>query len=189
MKKFFSIILLFTIVNCTSQENKLENRDIVYYFKEAKSLEFIERNNQKLTIDSVTIASEYIDAVTKKLNSKGLKLMQEIKDKVLNRYYEDYLFLKQIEYENKTYSLYFTMLSLYNIEFVVFEYDEKEWENKEKINRKLSANLKNVIKIHLNYDQVPKNKLNEATIFIKNDYLVFDLGGLYLSSKKERTFI
>lgn len=182
MKYFFRIIILFTFLNCTSQENKLANRDVVYYFKEAKKLEFKERNRQKLTIDSVTIAPEYVDSITKKMNYKGSVLLQDIKEKVLKSYYEDYLYLQQIQYKNKTYALYFTMLSLYDIEFIVFEYDRKNGDIKERINRKTFDLLKNVLKINWNYEEAPKNKLQEVAIFIKNNYLVFNLGGLYLSA-------
>ncbi len=182
MKYFLKLLLLVFYCNCTAQNEKLTKRDVIYYFKEVKSLEFKERNRQKLTIDSVTIAPEYLDSVTKKMNYKGALLLQEIKEKVLNRYYEEYLFLQQIEHEHKTYALYFTMLSLYEIEFIVFEYPKNNWVNKERVLRKLVDIPKHILKTNWKYEEAPKLKLPQAAIFIKNNYLVFDISGFYLSA-------
>lgn len=181
MKNILTFTLLLLLCNCQSQDKGLKNRDVVYYFKEAKALENKERIKQKFAIDSITVHDEYLDPVTKKINNKGLNKLQEIKEKVLTPYYSDYLFLKKLNHNGKIYTLYFTMLTLYDIEFVVYRFDDGKWNNIERISRKLPNANDYLMKLKWNYDEAPKKKLHEADIFIKNDYLVFNLGEIYLS--------
>jgi len=181
MKHILFYPLLFFICSCQSQDNGLKNRDVIYYFKEAKTLENKERIKQKFAVDSVTVSEEYLDPVTKKLNAKGFNKLQEIKEKVLTPYYADYLFLKKISHGNKIYALYFTMPSLYDIEYVVFRFDDGKWNNVERINRALSSKNSQILKLSWNYDDAPLKMDHKSNIFIENDYLVFKLGDICLS--------
>lgn len=187
MKNLLQISLLFFFVNACSQNKKLENRTVVHYFKEVNALEYKERNRLGLTLDSITIAPEYRDSVTQKMNYRGGILLNEIKDKIVHKYFEDYLFLQQIEHDKTTYQLYFTSLTSADVEFIVLENKARIKDIPERINRKSVSVDSKVMKLNWHMNEAPRMKLDQVTIFVKNDYLVFDLGGLYLSAYHLKT--
>ena len=172
---------------CQAQNQNMEDRNVVFYFKEVAQIELQERIKQNLLIDSVTIAKEYLDTITNKINEKGFHKNVAIKEQVYNQYFTNYLYLKQINHKNKRYALYFTLTGFYEIEFVVFEFSQKEKHPLERIKRDEITDLQKVMKVRWMYQEAPKKNVHDANIFIQNDYLVFESGQIYLSAVHLKT--
>jgi hypothetical protein len=187
MKNSIALGFVFLFSFCKLQSQVIENRNVVFYFKEVAKLELQERIKQNLLIDSVTIAQPYRDSITNRLNEKGFHKNIEVKELVYNDYYKNYLYLQSVNYKNKNYALYFTMTGFYEIEFIVFRDTKKENDPLERILRTQLNDLESVLKLKWMYQEAPKKNIGDARIFIENDYLVFETGQLYLSAVDLKT--
>ena len=184
------IFLIFTTLNLFSQE--LKYRGVEYYFDIVKKSEFEELKKVGILNDSLKITEKFKEKGKESLNKIGRDKYFDIKTKVLQSIFKDYLFQQFIEYENDVYILYFSMAGFDDTEWQILKWKKEEWNKNDKIDKKLVENCKfkfednetskecNFTPIAFNYDEGPKN-LNDVKIFIKNDFLVMERGNLYHS--------
>lgn len=180
MKK--SIIFLLTIIsiNCQSQTKKIEDRTIDYYFEQIGKLELKQLLEQKVLIDSVTIAEKYKDSSSNHLNDEGFNKYAEIKINIYQSFFKDYLYQQKVENGNDIYVLYFTMAGYDDMEWNIIKWTKENWNEEERLSIERLENDKNIEKILWNYDEADKN-LENIRIFIKNEYLVMERGNLFHS--------
>ena len=184
------IFLIFTTLNLFSQE--LKYRGVEYYFDIVKKSEFEELKKVGILNDSLKITEKFKEKGKDNLNKIGKDKYYDIKMKVLQSIFKDYLFQQFIEYQDDVYVLYFSMAGFDDIEWQILKWKKEEWNKNDKIDKKLVENCKfkfednetskecNFKPIAFNYDEGPKN-LNDVKIFIKNDFLVMERGNLYHS--------
>ena len=68
----FAIVSIL-LISCQRKNQKLESREIDYYFDQLEELKYEELIKQEVFIDSVTIADTYLDKETGQLNKKDSK--------------------------------------------------------------------------------------------------------------------
>ena len=164
----------------------LEYRSVDYYFEIVEKLEVEELKKTGLIDDSLKIVKKYKDRGKEKFNDEGFKKYSEIKVKVLESIFRDFLYQQHIEYNNEIYVLYFSMAGFDDTQWQILKFDKKNWDSSDKIDLRLVENCKNnynntncnFTPIAFNYDEGPKN-LDGVKIFIKNDYLIMERGKLY----------
>ncbi len=177
--KLFLLLLLYSF-NSIAQKPELQYRDIDYYFIEVARLEIGKLIKMGVLIDSTTIAEEYLDKETNRLNEAGFDKYAYAKMEVYQTYFRDCLYQQHLKYNNNVYGLYFSMAGFDDIGWYIIKWDEKDWKNEERINLQQLEKSKKLKEIAYNYDEGPKN-LENVNIFIKNDYLVMEREGLYHS--------
>ncbi|GHC66192.1 hypothetical protein [Ulvibacter litoralis] len=179
--KIFVLIFLITLtIGCKSQTNDIENRTIDYYFEEVADLELKALLENKILIDSITVAEKYIDTLTNQINNEGFQKYAELKADIYMSYFRDYLYLQKVEYRNDIYVLYFSMAGFDDMEWNIMKWSKENWNAEERLNREELEKNNDVEKILWNYDEADKNTEN-IRVFIKNDYLVMERGNLYHS--------
>lgn len=156
-------------------------RTLEYYFKIVDSLEFIEMKKAGVITDKDSIAEQYFDKTTQRLNEKGFMKYAEIKGDIYLIYYKDYLFLQSINFKDDIYVLCFSVAGFDDVEFQIVKWKKQDWLKSDKLSKSIvdEPNQK-FQKIAFNYDEGPKN-LENVKIFVKNDYLVMERSGLYHS--------
>tara|TARA_R110002126_G_scaffold288838_1_gene443044 strand:- start:18 stop:320 length:303 start_codon:yes stop_codon:yes gene_type:complete len=87
------LLLIVCSTSCKSQTEKIEDRTIDYYFEQIGKLELSELLEQKILIDSVTIAEKFKDTTNNRLNNKGFQKYSEIKMNIYLKFFKDYLSL------------------------------------------------------------------------------------------------
>ncbi|RFN57795.1 hypothetical protein [Marixanthomonas ophiurae] len=180
---FKIIILIFLTtfsISCKSQTTDIENRTIDYYFEEVADLELKALLENKILIDSVTVAKKYMDTITNQINSEGFQKYAELKADIYMSYFRDYLYQQKVEYDNDIYVLYFSMAGFDDMEWNIIKWNKDNWKAEERLSREELENNNDIEKILWNYDEADKNDEN-IQIFIKNDYLVMERGNLYHS--------
>ena len=174
------LILIFSVLTITVQSQELQNRSIAYYFDQIAELEMKELIKHGVFIDSVTVADEYLDKKTGKLNDKGISILYEIERNIYESFFKDYLYQQHIVHDNAVYVLYFTVAGFDDIEWIIVKWNKKDWSNEGKLSRKKLKSDSSLSKLFWNYDEGPKN-IENIRLFIQNDYLVFERGNLYHS--------
>jgi len=162
-------------------------RTLEYYFRIVDSLEFKEMKKAGVITDKDSVADQYFDKTTQRLNEKGFMKYAEIKGDIYLKYYKDYLFLQSINFKDDIYVLYFSVAGFDDVEFQIVKWKKQDWHNSDKLSKDIidKPNQK-FQKIAFNYDEGPKN-LENVKIFIKNDYLVMERSELYHSLYDLRT--
>lgn len=180
MRNIIIGILSILTLSCQSQNNELEFRSVEYYFDQIAELEINELIQQKVLIDSTTIADNYLDKETKGLNKEGSMKYMEAKMKVYQSFFKDYLYQQHIEYGENIYVLYFTIAGFDDVEWDIVKWNKNDWKNEDKLSRDKLESDSSLTKIFWNYDEGPKNMEN-IRLFIQNDYLILERGNLYHS--------
>ena len=180
MRKIIIGLLSILTISCQSQNQELEYRSVEFYFDQIAEIEINELIEQKILIDSTTIADKYLNKETERLNKDGSMKYMEIRMKVYQSFFKDYLYQQHLEYGNNVYVLYFTIAGFDDVEWDIVKWNKSDWENDDKLSREKLKSDSSLTKIFWNYDEGPKNMEN-IKLFIENDYLVFERGNLYHS--------
>lgn len=179
-KTKYIIITLILISNFAfgQTERKIP---IEKYFIAVDSLEYSKLKEQGIITQQDSIASEYQNSETKKLNSKGLEKYAEIKAEVYMDFFKNLLLLQTLNYKNDVYALYFSVAGFDDVEFQILKWKKENWNDFETVDKRTIDNSnQNFEKVAFNYDEGPKN-LDNVRIFIQNDYLIMERSGLYHS--------
>jgi len=180
MRKILIGLLSILTISCQSQNQELEYRSVEFYFDKIAELEVNELIEQKVLIDSLTIADNYLDKETEGLNKEGSMKYMEARMKVYQSFFKYYLYQQHLEYDNNVYVLYFTIAGFDDVEWDIVKWNKSDWKNDDKLSRDKLKSDSSLTKIFWNYDEGPKNMEN-IRLFIENDYLVFERGNLYHS--------
>ena len=189
MKQKITLLLLI-FISLKSYSQNLEYRSVDYYFDIVEKSEIEELKKEGLINDSLKVAEKYKENGKESFNKIGMNKYYEIKIKVLQSIFKDYLFQQYIEYKDDVYVLYFSMAGFDDTQWQILKWNKQVWDKSDKIDLRLVEDCKfkfednqktkecNFTPIAFNYDEGPKN-LNNVKIFIKNDYLVMERGNLY----------
>lgn len=162
-------------------------RKLEYYFQIVDSLELIEMKRVGVITAKDSIADQYLDKGTQRLNDEGFMKYAECKAEVYLKYYRDYLFLQSLHFQDDVYVLYFSVSGFDDVEFQIVKWKEQDWRKADRLSKDIIDEPdQKFVKVAFNYDEGPKN-LENVRIFIKNDYLVMERGGLYHSLYDLRT--
>ena len=180
-----TLILLLTSKLIFAQADSTRTLD--YYFQIVDSLELVEMKKAGVINDKDSIADQYFDKTTQRLNEKGFMKYAEIKGDIYLKYYKDYLFLQDINYKDDIYVLYFSVAGFDDVEFQIVKWKKQNSLKSDKLSKDIidKPNQK-FQKIAFNYDEGPKN-LENVKMFVKNDYLVLERSSLYHSLYDLRT--
>ncbi|MDI1321922.1 MAG: hypothetical protein PSV36_04185 [Algoriphagus sp.] len=180
-----TLILLLTSKLIFAQADN--SRTIEYYFQIVDSLELAELKKAGAITDKDSVADQYFDKTTQRLNEKGFMKYAEIKGDIYLKYYRDYLYLQSINFKDDIYVLYFSVAGFDDVEFQIVKWKKQDWLKSDKLSKDIidKANQK-FQKVAFNYDEGPKN-LENIKMFVKNDYLVMERSGLYHSLYDLRT--
>ncbi|MBP6549799.1 MAG: hypothetical protein KA208_00495 [Flavobacterium sp.] len=191
MKKI-TIILFLILCTLNSYSQNLEYRSVYYYFDIVGKLELEELKKEGIINDSLKVVEKYKKVGKETLNKEGFDKYADIKVKILQSIFKDYLFQQYIEYKDDVYVLYFSMAGFDDTEWQILKWKKQDWNKSDKIDLRLVEDCKfkfedniktkecDFIPIAFNYDEGPKN-LDNVKIFIKNDFLVMERGNLYHS--------
>lgn len=181
-----SIFMILFFVSVCMYSQQLKYRSVDYYFNILKKQETKKLKENGLIDQNLNITKKFKEKGKNKLNKAGQDLYFEIRMSLLKSYFKDYLYQQHLDYKGETYVLYFSMAGFDDTEWCILKWKKGQWENVEKIDKQLVNDSKNNIKnkaftfICFNYDEGPKN-MDAVKIFIKNNYLVMERGGLYHS--------
>ena len=184
-----TILLFLTFLTIKLYSQELEYRSVEFYFEIVKKLEIEELKKVGLIDDNLKIVENFKEKGKESFNSEAFEKYAEIKVKVLQSIFKDYLYQQHLEYHNDIYVLYFSMAGFDDAQWQILKFDKTDWDRSDKIDLRLVENCKNnredkknttcnFISIAFNYDEGPKN-IDSVRIFIKNDYLVMERGKLY----------
>jgi len=184
------ILLIFTFITLNLYSQNLEYRSVEYYFDIVEKLETEELIKAGIINDSLKINKQFKEIEEDKLNKAGFDKYVDIKVKVLQSLFKDYLYQQDLEYKDDIYVLYFSMAGLDDTEWQILKWKKQDWNKSDRIDLSIVEDCKsqyennekskqcNFIPIAFNYDEGPKN-LNDVKIFIKNDFLIMERGNLY----------
>lgn len=180
-----TLVLLLTSKLIFAQADSA--RTLEYYFQIVDSLELVEMKRAGVITDKDSVADQYFDKTTQRLNEKGFMKYAEIKGDIYLKYYRDYLFLQSINFKDDIYVLYFSVAGFDDVEFQIVKWKKQDWLKSDKLSKDIidKPNQK-FQKVVFNYDEGPKN-LENVKMFIQNDYLVMERSGLYHSLYDLRT--
>jgi len=180
-----TLVLLLTSKLIFAQADSA--RTLEYYFQIVDSLELVEMKRAGVITDKDSVADQYFDKTTQRLNEKGFMKYTEIKGDIYLKYYRDYLFLQSINFKDDIYVLYFSVAGFDDVEFQIVKWKKQDWLKSDKLSKDIidKPNQK-FQKVAFNYDEGPKN-LENVKMFIQNDYLVMERSGLYHSLYDLRT--
>lgn len=187
MTKFLILTLIFLLTSKLIFAQADSTRTLEYYFQIVDSLELVEMKKAGVITDKDSVAEQYFDRTTQRLNEKGFMKYAEIKGDIYLKYYRDYLYLQSINYKDDIYVLYFSVAGFDDVEFQIVKWKKQDWLKSDKLSKELidKPNQK-FQKVAFNYDEGPKN-LENVKLFLKNDYLVMERSGLYHSLYDLRT--
>ena len=187
MTKFLILTLIFLLTSKLIFAQAGSTRTLEYYFQIVDSLELVEMKKAGVITDKDSVAEQYFDRTTQRLNEKGFMKYAEIKGDIYLKYYRDYLYLQSINYKDDIYVLYFSVAGFDDVEFQIVKWKKQDWLKSDKLSKELidKPNQK-FQKVAFNYDEGPKN-LENVKLFLKNDYLVMERSGLYHSLYDLRT--
>lgn len=193
MKKLKTIVFLLILFSAFLHENlysqELEYRGVEYYFEIQDSLELIELKKEGMIEDSLRVVEKYREAGEEYFNQEAFMRYAEIKMNVMLSLYKDYLYQQHIYHGDDVYVLYFSIAGYDDVQWQILKFKKSNWDKKDKIDRREVEDCKFERKnpekciftpIVFNYDEGPKN-LENVKMFIKNDYLILERGGLYHS--------
>ena len=180
-----TLVLLLTSKLIFAQADSA--RTLEFYFQIVDSLELVEMKRAGVITDKDSVADQYFDKTTQRLNEKGFMKYTEIKGDIYLKYYRDYLFLQSINFKDDIYVLYFSVAGFDDVEFQIVKWKKQDWLKSDKLSKDIidKPNQK-FQKVAFNYDEGPKN-LENVKMFIQNDYLVMERSGLYHSLYDLRT--
>jgi len=174
-----TLILLLTSKLIFAQADS--TRTLEYYFQIVDSLELVEMKKAGVITNKDSVADQYFDRTTQRLNEKGFMKYAEIKGNIYLKYYRDYLYLQSINYKDDIYVLYFSVAGFDDVEFQIVKWKKQDWLKSDKLSKEIiDKPNQNFQKVAFNYDEGPKN-LENVRMFVKNDYLVMERSGLYHS--------
>ena len=191
MKTSF-LLLIFTLLSIKAFSQDLEYRSVDYYFDMVAKREIDEMRKEGLLDDSLNVAKKYRELGKESFNEEAAGKYYEIKAKVMQSIFKDYLFQQFVEYNNDVYVLYFSIAGFDDTEWQVLRWNKSDWDRKDKIDLQLVEGAKLAYEtkektykykfqpIVFNYDEGPKN-VEDVRIFIKYDYLIMERGHLYHS--------
>lgn len=180
-----TLLLLLTSKLTFAQSDSIRTLD--YYFQIVDSLELLEMKKAGVITDKDSVAEQYLDKTTQRLNEKGFMKYAEIKGDIYLKYYRDYLYLQSINYQDDIYVLYFSVAGFDDVEFQIVKWKKQDWVKSDKLSKDIiDIPNQKFQKVAFNYDEGPKN-LENVKMFIKNDYLVMERSGLYHSLYDLRT--
>ncbi len=187
MTKISILSLTFLLTSKLIIAQADSTRTLEYYFQIVDSLELVEMKRAGVITDKDSIADQYFDKTSQRLNEKGFMKYAEIKGDIYLKYYKYYLFLQSINFKDDIYGLYFSVAGFDDVEFQIVKWKKQDWHKSDKLSKEIidKPNQK-FQKVVFNYDEGPKN-LENVKIFIKNDYLVMERSGLYHSLYDLRT--
>src|SRR5215203_5515739 len=181
-----SLLLLFlTFLSIKAFSQNLEYRSVDYYLNMVARLEIDEMKKEGLIDDSLNVVKKYRETGKESFNKGGFDKYADIKVKVMQSVFKDYLFQQYVEYNNDIYVLYFSIAGFDDTEWQVLRWDKNDWDKKDKIDLQLVENAKLDYETEVkpykytfqpivsNYDEGPKN-LENVRIFIKNNYLIME---------------
>ncbi len=152
-----------------------------HYFEIVDSIEFEEMKRVGVITKEDSIADQYLDKSTGRLNDDGFLKYAEIKQDVYFKFYSDYLLLQSVHFKDDVYLLYFSIAGFDDIEFQIIKCKHHDWQGSYKLNKSIIGEPNQKFQeIAFNYDEGPKN-IENVKIFIRNDYLVMERSGLYHS--------
>jgi hypothetical protein len=187
MTKFSILTLIFLLASKLIFAQADSTRTLEYYFQIVDSLELVEMKKAGVITDKDSVAEQYFDRTTQRLNEKGFMKYAEIKGDIYLRYYKDYLYLQSINYKDDIYVLYFSVAGFDDVEFQIVKWKKQDWLKSDKLSKELiDKPSQKFQKVAFNYDEGPKN-LENVKMFVKNDYLVMERSGLYHSLYDLRT--
>jgi|SRR5690554_374862 len=180
-----TLVLLLTSKLIFAQADSA--RTLEYYFQIVDSLELVEMKRAGVITDKDSVADQYFDKTTQRLNEKGFMKYAEIKGDIYLKYYRDYLFLQSINFKDDIYVLYFSVAGFDDVEFQIVKWKKQDWLKSDKLSKDIidKPNQK-FQKVAFNYDEGPKN-IENVKMFVQNDYLVMERSGLYHSLYDLRT--
>jgi len=180
-----TLLLLLTSKLTFAQSDSIRTLD--YYFQIVDSLELVEMKKAGVITDKDSVAEQYLDKTTQRLNEKGFMKYAEIKGDIYLKYYRDYLYLQSINYQDDIYVLYFSVAGFDDVEFQIVKWKKQDWVKSDKLSKDIiDIPNQKFQKVAFNNDEGPKN-LENVKMFIKNDYLVMERSGLYHSLYDLRT--
>lgn len=187
MTKFSILTLIFLLTSKLIFAQADSTRTLEYYFQIVDSLELVEMKKAGVITDKDSVADQYFDRTTQRLNEKGFMKYAEIKGDIYLKYYRDYLYLQSINFKDDIYVLYFSVAGFEDVEFQIVKWKKQDWHKSDKLSKDLidKPNQK-FQKVAFNYDEGPKN-LENVKMFVKNDYLVMERSRLYHSLYDLRT--
>jgi hypothetical protein len=151
-----TVILLLTSKLIFAQTDS--TRTLEYYFKIVDSLELVDMKKAGLITDKDSVAEQYLDKTTQKLNKNGFMKYAEIKGDIYLKYYRDYLFLQSINFKEDIYILYFSVAGFDDVEFQIVKWKKQDWIKSDKLSKDIiDKPNQNFQKIAFNYDEGPKN--------------------------------
>ena len=180
MKSILLLLVSLILINCQHKIKKIEDRTVGYYIKQAKDLQVNKMIKQGVLKDSVTIADEFRKTGENKFNEKGFEKYINIKVDLIESFFKDHLYMQSVTYADDIYVLYFSLVGFDDMTWTIVKYKLSQWKAEERLNKDDLKKNDDIEKILWNYDEGPKN-MEDIRIFIKNDYLVMERGGLYHS--------
>lgn len=187
MKKISLLTLTLLLTSKLMFAQADSSRTLEYYFTIVDSLEYNELKKVGVITGENSIADQYFDKTTQKLNKEGFLKYAEIKGDIYLKFFRDYHFLQSIHFKDDIFVLYFSIAGFDDVEFQIVKWNKQDWDKSDKLSKEIidKPNQK-FKKIAFNYDEGPKN-LENVNIFINNDYLVMERSGLYHSLYDLRT--
>lgn len=187
MSKYVLLTFILLLISNLMFAQVDSTRTLDYYFNEVDSLEYSAMKKAGLITEENSLAEEYLDKETQRINEKGFLKYLEIKGDIYVKYFRDYHFLQSVYFKDNVYVLYFSIAGTDDIEFQIVGWKQKDWMKSEKLSKEIiDAPYQKFQKIAFNYDEGPKN-LENVRIFLKNDYLIMERSGLYHSLYDLRT--
>jgi len=172
------LLALFFFSNFTFGQSEIKI-PIDKYFENVASLEYSKLKEKGIINQNDSIANEYLDQETKRLNTKGFEKYAEIKAEVYMDYFKDLLLLQSLNFNNDVYSLYFSIAGFDDVEFQILKWKKENWNNEDRVSKiTIDEPNQKFEKIAFNYDEGPKN-IENVRIFIQNDYLIMERSGLF----------
>ncbi|MDG1332359.1 MAG: hypothetical protein P8P74_08505 [Crocinitomicaceae bacterium] len=175
----FSLLTLVSFFSF-SQSVDLQPRTVDYYLNQQAELEIAAYFEEGFLLDSNTLAPQYLDTATGQCNMDGYMKAMEIRMITMQNFYDGYLFMQKLDYEEDIYVLYFSLVGFDDMEWSIFKWEKDSWKNEEKLKSDRIGSDTTVSRILWNYDEATKN-LENIRIFIINDYLIMERGNLYHS--------
>jgi hypothetical protein len=180
-----TLVLLLTSKLAFAQVDSTRTPE--YYFKIVDSLELVEMKRAGVITDKGSVADQYLDKATQRLNEEGFRKYGEIKVDIYLKFYKDYLFLQSLSFKDDIYVLYFSVAGFDDIEFQIVKWKKQDWLKSGKLSKEIMDKPNQKFQmVAFNYDEGPKN-LENVRMFVKNDYLVMERSGLYHSLYDLRT--
>lgn len=181
MSKISTITLILLLVAKLGLAQSDSSKTLEYYFQTVHNLELVAMKKAGIINEKDSVADQYLDKSSQRLNKEGFEKYAEIKGDIYLNYFRNYLLLQSLKFKDEVYALYFSVAGFDDVEFQIVKWKQQDWPQSDKLSKNIidKPNQK-FQKVAFNYDEGPKN-LENVRIFVKNDYLVMERSGLYHS--------